>query len=419
MSHYVLQDENGCTIRYLNWQSGPLSAVWLPGARRIDFVANTKSLEDQKIPFEIIDTFEKSKLGNSRHEIRAPKSTRAMYLKEVESVEEVREDAPVTEDKDKPLPLFLKYSTAFHLAALGLIFILAWVGARFFNHAPKAVTVQVFSQQDLRRFESHSPVVNVSEHHISRRRVRQLPQHYTSRRMRRSRLRHSLYAGSRYGRGHRYGRAGTSLAYAGALGVVGGMGPQYHGSGGLNIHSHSNNPGIGYGGHALRGGFERGMLGKGLIATGIGDGSSLQGYGGRYRHGGLGGGAPGYGYGRMHMAGSSGAYFEPVEEDSLVEGGLDRDQINAVIQQNLGQVTYCYEAALQSHPRLAGRVAVHFVIGSRGWVTTARVANTSLRSPRVESCIVQKLRGWKFPRPTGNVSVRVTYPFVLKRLSQG
>ncbi len=121
----------------------------------------------------------------------------------------------------------------------------------------------------------------------------------------------------------------------------------------------------------------------------------------------------------MHIAGSSGAYFEPLAEDSIVEGGLDRDQINAVIQQNLGEVTYCYEEGLQSHPRLAGRVAVHFVIGSRGWVTAAHVANTSLRSPRVESCIVQKLRGWKFPRPTGNVSVRVTYPFVLKRLSQG
>ncbi len=439
--NFVIQDENGCTVRYLNWPDGasdaPVMAVWLPRARRVEFVTDIKKFEDEKVPVEILATIKKSDVTEAGKEIRIPESRgddltgarRIVYLRAVNSIEDFREDARVSNEKEKPLPLFLKYITAIQLAVLGIVFVLAWVSARFFNSTPKAVTVRVFSQQDIKQFQSTPQIVNVANHRV-RMAPHQLPHEYAARHVVRHGYKRTFYRHARYttARWHgravkyaraRYGRPGTSVSDAGVLGVLGGMGPQYHGSGGLNIHARNNNPGIGYGGPALRGGFERGMLGKGLIATGIGDGSSLQGYGGTSRRGGLGGGAPGYGYGRMRLAGSAGAYFEPIPEDSIVEGGLDRDQINAVIQQNLGQITYCYEVGLQRQPRLAGRVAVHFVIGSRGWVTFARVANTSLRSRQVEDCIVQKLRGWKFPRPAGEVSVRVTYPFVLERLSPG
>jgi hypothetical protein len=83
----------------------------------------------------------------------------------------------------------------------------------------------------------------------------------------------------------------------------------------------------------------------------------------------------------------------------------------------LGQIRYCYEQGLQSQPDMAGRVAIRFFIGGTGFVKTAAVYNTSLHARNVEGCITAHLKSWKFPEPRGGVVVKVTYPFVLKRVS--
>ena len=121
----------------------------------------------------------------------------------------------------------------------------------------------------------------------------------------------------------------------------------------------------------------------------------------------------------MSLIGSSNAYFEPVEREAMIEGGLDRDQINEVIQRHIGEVRFCYEQGLQGRPELSGRVTMRFLINGRGSVATANVARTSLRSDSVESCITQRLKAWKFPEPRGGVTVKVSYPFLLRRTSQG
>jgi TonB family protein len=228
--------------------------------------------------------------------------------------------------------------------------------------------------------------------------------------------------------------------------------------GGLNLQAAGQNAGSGAGGSGYggfgtnggsgsgRGGLARGsdsglnsMYGKGMVAAPHGGGSPAPGAGSYGTRGKAGGGAQGAGYGSQTLVGSwkgtggigngpagSGAgngnlrgspygLVDGEGDDAIVTGGLDRDQIAAVILRNLGQITYCYEQGLQRKPALSGRVAVRFQIGASGRVETAGVKHSSVRHAQVESCIVSKLRTWKFPKPQGGVTVAVTYPFELRR----
>ena len=103
----------------------------------------------------------------------------------------------------------------------------------------------------------------------------------------------------------------------------------------------------------------------------------------------------------------------------MTDGGLDKDQIAAVINRHIGEVIYCYEKGLQVQSGLSGRVGIRWVIGGNGSVNSAAVESSSLGNSQVEGCIVNHLRTWKFPKPIGGVNVKVSYPFVLKRVNHG
>jgi hypothetical protein len=165
------------------------------------------------------------------------------------------------------------------------------------------------------------------------------------------------------------------------------------------------------------GGMERAIHGQGLVASAAGSGGPVEGGGGYGTRGKAGGGRPGYG--SMNMGGTAAAYFEPVQEEATSEGGLDMDQIAAVINRHSGEVIYCYEKGLQVKSGLAGRVGMKFVINGSGVVSSAGVASSSLNNAQVESCIVSHLKTWKFPKPVGGVNVKVQYPFMLKRMNHG
>jgi outer membrane biosynthesis protein TonB len=104
------------------------------------------------------------------------------------------------------------------------------------------------------------------------------------------------------------------------------------------------------------------------------------------------------------------------DEDTVVEGGLDKDAIADVIRRNIGQIRYCYERQLSSNPDLYGKVLVRFTIGAAGDVGEPRVDNTTLKSAMVEGCILRRMASWKFPLPKGGTQVRVSYPFLFKAL---
>ncbi|MEK7355593.1 MAG: AgmX/PglI C-terminal domain-containing protein, partial [Bdellovibrionota bacterium] len=104
------------------------------------------------------------------------------------------------------------------------------------------------------------------------------------------------------------------------------------------------------------------------------------------------------------------------DEETSIEGGLDRDAIAEVIKRNLGQIRYCYERQLSSNPDLYGKVLVKFTIGADGAIAANRVYNTTLKSDMVEGCIMRRMASWKFPLPKGGTQARVTYPFLFKAM---
>ena len=99
--------------------------------------------------------------------------------------------------------------------------------------------------------------------------------------------------------------------------------------------------------------------------------------------------------------------------DVVVRGGLSREIVRRTVRRHLNEVRFCYEQELANHPDLAGRVTVAFLISPTGSVSSANVANTTLRNARVEACITTAVRRWTFPAPDGGI-VAVDYPFVLE-----
>lgn len=134
--------------------------------------------------------------------------------------------------------------------------------------------------------------------------------------------------------------------------------------------------------------------------------------------GGKAGGNKGYADGADMAVGSVGnGEVGLIDEESVVEGGLDREVIAAVIKENLGQIRYCYERNLSANPDLNGKVQVKFTIAAPGTVSAQEIGTTTLKNAMVEGCILRRVARWKFPQPKGGTSVVVTYPFLFKALN--
>lgn len=102
---------------------------------------------------------------------------------------------------------------------------------------------------------------------------------------------------------------------------------------------------------------------------------------------------------------------------AVVCGGgpcLDKELIRRIIRSHLGQVRYCYEAQLNANPSLEGKVAITFHVVASGVVDDARVASTTANNTGLESCLVSRVRTWRFPVDARAGSYVVTYPFIFK-----
>jgi pSer/pThr/pTyr-binding forkhead associated (FHA) protein/outer membrane biosynthesis protein TonB len=130
---------------------------------------------------------------------------------------------------------------------------------------------------------------------------------------------------------------------------------------------------------------------------------------------GKGGGSGDYkGFGGLAAGNVGNAAVGILEEETEVDGGLDKEVIARYIKSQLGQIRYCYERQLSANPDLYGKVLVKFTIGGNGAVVTQSVGNSSLNNAMVEGCILRRVAGWQFPSPKGGTQVLVSYPFLFK-----
>ncbi len=97
---------------------------------------------------------------------------------------------------------------------------------------------------------------------------------------------------------------------------------------------------------------------------------------------------------------------------TVILGGMDPNTIRQILMDNVPLFRQCYQSALdRSQNAFDGVVRLNFVIGASGHVTRAGVDSYNNLPPKVRNCVVNVLKGIKFPEPLGGGVVEVNQPF--------
>lgn len=400
----ILENTLGQKVRTFSVQTDSFNLVYLKQSRRVEAFVCLNDLDKNQVDYTLLQKIDLAKLAEEGLDLQGLGRLRAYPLSGVRN-------SPAYElpaQDDQQLHGILKKTTAGHAVVVFLLMTGAWIYTNYFSQKeePPLVTITL-PQEILPKTQPESrPHVKVSKTKIqpTKKIFKPVAQKRLTTKVRQVRV-----------------AKAKDVRRIGALAALGGVPNGHRGSEGLATQSVKNirAAGKGNGGGGIgsigRGGAAGYMPGNGLIAGSAGQGARAQGAGG-YGTKGSGGGKAGYG--KISLVGGTSAVSLPMDDEATVEGGLDRDQIIAVINRNKGQIIYCYEKGLQAQPSIGGRVAVSFVIGPTGRITTAKVAESSLGSRLVENCMLGRMKTWQFPQPVGRVNVDVLYPFELMRVSQ-
>lgn len=399
----ILENRLGQKVRTFAVDSESLNIVYLKNSRRIEAVSNLESLDSNDIEYRLLQTVDLSQLNDQGVALEG--------LGRLRVADASAQNSPTyqlaEEQDDEQLKIMLKKTSLAHLAAVLSLMMGAWIWASYFTKTeePMLVTIELPQEKPVAKAEARPHV------QVAKQKVKQTNKVYRPKAQ--TKLKTKPYKVNT--------AKAKDVSRFGALAALGGTPKGTRGYEGLDNNSMKaiRSAGVGSGGGGVgsagRGGIKGYMPGNGLIAGSAGEGSGKAVSAGGYGSAGIGGGRAGNG--KISLVGGTSAVSLPLDDEASVEGGLDRDQIIAVINKNRGQIVYCYEKGLQAQPSIGGRVAVDFVIGPAGRITTAKVAQSSLGSRMVENCMLQRMKTWQFPRPVGNVNVDVLYPFELMRVS--
>ena len=90
------------------------------------------------------------------------------------------------------------------------------------------------------------------------------------------------------------------------------------------------------------------------------------------------------------------------------------DEILRVINGHTEAINYCYKREAKLNPNLKGTVTVQFVIAFDGRVRDVRIVSNSTNNKKLEACIKNKMRLWRFKpidRREGNVTTKTKFIF--------
>lgn len=390
---FVLENRMGQVVRVIDWQgSSNMNVIYRHDTRRIETTDDLEFLDLENVEYTVIEKVKKTDVQK-----KAVKIEQVGTLRFTNDIKSLSPSSTHSEDDTKPLFLLsLKYIGATASGLLVLIIALA----HFLK--PDVQEIRVVDIVE-RPKEVQKPFIQPKQKvKVAKQVVRASNRKSTPRVARTATPRKAAKVTTNE----------MSINQMGALGALGSLNKSAQ-KGGLNLNNVATSKGIGRGGSQGSGGMQTSIYGKGLVAAPLGAGQRANGAGG-YGTKGAGGGQAGYG--QLSLVGSAGSFFQPVKSEALVEGGLDRNEIAAVIERHIGEIRYCYEQGLQTNPKLGGRVSMKFFIAANGYVSQSSITNTSLHSKLVEGCISGRLKTWKFPNPRGGVVVKVNYPFVLRRV---
>ena len=398
-SLYFIENQQGEVVRALPLDmknSDALHVIFREDTKRMEVVSDLSQLNSDKTEYKLLETIQKSALSQKkRHKLSFTNSELTL----VEEVENIQEDIALPEDDSDKFLFYLKRT-----GIAGVSIAALFLGISFFISNDKTEKEELHVVQVIDREKIETPkIVKMSETPVAKTKV-------TSRSVQPKKIVVKKLVKNQFARKK---VQSVQLNQMGALAVLGNVKNSTQ-KGGLKLDQAQVSAGPGRGGTQGSGGVQTAVYAKGIFAAPVGMGNRADGAGG-YGTKGKGGGQGGYG--EIKLAGSAGSYFEPIDNEVFAEGGLDRNEIAAVIRRHESEIRYCYEKGLQKNPRLAGRVSMKFMIGPGGNVTTAQIANSSLNFIPSESCIRDRLKTWKFPKPQGGVTVKVNYPFVLRRVT--
>ena len=98
-----------------------------------------------------------------------------------------------------------------------------------------------------------------------------------------------------------------------------------------------------------------------------------------------------------------------IPSNTVVMGDYDASVVADILREHLPQFRYCYQKELDRANKVSGRIQLHFNIGASGRVAKAGVARSALPAS-VEGCVVNVLKGIKFPPPLGGGVVAIRQP---------
>lgn len=122
------------------------------------------------------------------------------------------------------------------------------------------------------------------------------------------------------------------------------------------------------------------------------------------------------------LSGEGSGYNElgSLNQGFQVSGGLDRETVRRVIMANRRKIERCYNQAITSNPRLAGKVTFRWIIaGASGYVLQVGKTQSELKNAiAFESCLQDVIRAMQFPQAPNGQSTTVIYPFIFTQKHQ-
>ena len=95
-------------------------------------------------------------------------------------------------------------------------------------------------------------------------------------------------------------------------------------------------------------------------------------------------------------------------------GTIDKQSVASVFRRRKKAIRRCYEKSLRANPSAQGKVTIQFTIGPAGRITNIRVTQDTTGDSSIGSCIVSRVRGWRFDPPDRG-SVTFSKAFILSK----
>lgn len=97
-------------------------------------------------------------------------------------------------------------------------------------------------------------------------------------------------------------------------------------------------------------------------------------------------------------------------------GQRTEQSIWSVVSSRQGRIKYLYEKYLKRNPNLRGKITIEFTIAANGFVSEARILESTINHPELEQELLALVRRLKFdPIPSGNLTT--IFPFVFSKLN--